>query len=557
MPATGVDWSTVVARIKDSVDIVDIISEYVPLRKRGNNFIGLCPFHQEKTGSFSVNQDKQFFHCFGCGVSGDVIEFIKKREGIDFKDALAKLAYRAGIVLPEPKASFIGIIAKINAEATEFFRKSLKRNDAALIYLKKRGLDEKSIDEFEIGYATDIWNDLTQILLKKYSREALVKSGISVLGQGKLYDRFRSRIMIPIRNGKMIVGFGGRAMEDGNFAKYLNTSKTEAFNKGRILFGFDKAKSAISKAGFAVVCEGYFDMIALYESGISNSVATLGTALTEFHIGKIKRITNKIYFCYDTDKAGIAAMTKLIPLLIKNEIIGRIVKLTPGDDPDSFVRRYGKDAFLKKIAQAEDAFDFWIKSQSGKASTISERSMIWKKIVPVIDNIDDIAIREMFLDRAGQLIGVPYSKTYCVKKDLEEKRDITKFDRAGKIILKLILSDRSLLDKIDSGIISFFPPRINRIVDILMKNRESGLSDIISALGKDDSDAFYKIITEPEIAIEKEKKEALFRECITYYKIMKKKKERTALIKQIKSASDQGRRVDDLLRKQQSIIKDT
>lgn len=556
MPVIGADWSSIVFRIKDSVDIVDIISEYIPLRKTGNNFVGLCPFHSEKTGSFSVNQDKQFFHCFGCGVSGDVIEFIKMQERIDFKDALAKLAYRAGIALPSFQDSFIGAIANINSDAADFFKQSLKQSNVPLEYLEKRGISRKSIDEFDIGYSTSLWNDLTQLLLKKYSKESLIKAGVSVIGKdSKIYDRFRSRIMIPIKNGKMIAGFGGRIITESDQAKYLNTAATEAFNKGKLLFGLEKAKDGILKSDYAVICEGYFDMIALYENGISNAVATLGTALSAFHISKIKRLTNKIYFCYDTDEAGLKAMIKLIPLLIKNEVVGKVVRLTSGDDPDSFIRKNGKELFLRKIEEAEDAFDFWIKSEKNGAVTVSEKSIIWKKITPVLNSVEDIRIREMLSERAGQLIGVPYTRAYYAKKGTEDQKH-TDSEKAEKIILSLILSYRTFLDKIDKETASCLPARINRIVSILFENKDLELSEIMMMLDKDDSDVLCIAASEHSaVPVDSKKATDLFDECINYYKMMRNRMDRALLIKRIKSVAEQGKPVGDLLKEQQDIIK--
>ncbi len=556
MPAIGADWSSIVFRVKDSVDIVDIISEYIPLRKTGNNFVGLCPFHSEKTGSFSVNQDKQFFHCFGCGVSGDAIEFIKMQERVDFKDALAKLAYRAGIALPSFQDSFIGAIANINNDAADFFKQSLKQSNIPLEYLKKRGISQKSIDEFGIGYSTSLWNDLTQLLLKKYSKESLIRAGISVTGKdSKIYDRFRSRIMIPIKNGKMIAGFGGRIIAEADQAKYLNTAATEAFNKGKLLFGLEKAKNGILKNDYAVICEGYFDMITLYENGVSNVVATLGTALSTFHISKIKRLTNKIYFCYDTDEAGLKAMIKLIPLLIKNEVVGKVVKLTSGDDPDSFIRKNGKEPFLKKIEEAEDAFDFWIKSEKNGAITVSEKSIIWKRIAPVLNSVEDIGIREMFSERAGQLIGVPYTRAYYAKKGTKDQKH-TDSEKAERIILSLILSYRTFLDKIDKKTASFLPDRINRIVSILFENRDLELSEIMMMLDKDDSDILCIAASEhSEVPVDSEKAADLFDECISYYKMMRNRMDRALLVKRIKSTDEQGKPVGDLLKEQQDIIR--
>ncbi len=555
MQATGVKLSGTVDRIKESVDIVDIISEYLPLRKAGNNFVGLCPFHSEKTGSFSVNQEKQFFHCFGCGASGDVISFLMKKEGLDFKDALVKLAFKAGIDLPHlSHKSYSGNkIAEINSAAADYFNKTLKNNRSALNYLSNRGIDEKCINYFNIGYAADEWDDLTNFLLRRFDKSSIIKSGISVISKNlKLYDRFRSRIMIPIMSRNIVVGFGGRLLaEEANRAKYVNTAKTEIFNKGNLLFGLDKARSAIIKEGYVVICEGYFDMITLFENGITNSVATLGTALSEFHITKLKRLTNRFYFCYDSDSAGIKASLRSIPIMLKNGINASIVALSNGEDPDSFVRKNGKEAFIKRIKSSQESFDFWVEHLKKSSATVSEIAIIWNKIIPLINKIDDAAIRQTMINRAGQLLGVSYSPAKVFRSGELKKSGLLYHE---KLLLSLILSHKSFLCQITDDMLSVLSETTGHI--IAAANEDEGqISKIIEMLDKQGSDTVCYIMSENLAGnLDAEKSKTAFDECIAYFEIIKKRFDRSNIIEKIKSAAAKGEPTIELIRKQQELI---
>lgn len=555
MQATGVKLSGTVDRVKESIDIVDIISEYLPLRKAGNNFVGLCPFHSEKTASFSVNQEKQFFHCFGCGASGDVISFIMKNDGMDFKDALAKLAFKAGIDLPQlAHKSYSGNnIAEINNEAAHYFNETLKNNNSALNYLFNRGINNDCINYFNIGYSTDAWNDLTAFLLKKFDKESLIKSGISVISKNlKLYDRFRSRIMIPIISRNIIVGFGGRLLtKEENQAKYVNTAKTEIFNKGNLLFGLDKARSAIIKKSYVVICEGYFDMISLYENGITNSVATLGTALSEFHIAKLKRLTNRFYLCYDSDSAGIKAAYRSIPMMLKNGIAASIVTLSNGKDPDSFVRENGKELFLKRIKGAQEAFDFWVESLIKSASTVSERAIIWNKITPLLNEIDDTAIRQTMINRAGQLLGISYSPANFHTIGKVKKADLLYQE---KLLLSLLLSNQSFLEQVTDDTVSALSKLTGCIIAAAKKN-EGQLSKIIEMLDKQSSDIVCSIVSENLAGgLNALKSKLVFDECIAYFETVKKRHKRSNIISKIKSAALKGDSTTELIKQQQELM---
>ncbi|QXM05714.1 DNA primase [Crassaminicella indica] len=358
--------------IKSQNDIIDVVSKYVQLKKAGQNYKGLCPFHNEKTPSFIVSAEKQFYHCFGCGESGDVISFIMKLENLDFIDALRLLGEWVGINIDEISTSKKekeeiyrkNNIYQINREAAFYYYKNLvKEANKGLNYLFERGLSIKTIKKFGLGYAKDAWEALNNYLLSKgYDQESIFKAGL-VLERKKrngYYDRFRNRVMFPIINttGK-VIGFGGRVI-DNNEPKYLNSPETIAFNKGNNLFGLNLAKNEVIKMKQIIVVEGYMDVIGLYERGIKNVVASLGTALTKNQANLLKRYADEVIIAYDADTAGQAATLRGLDILREVGCRVRVVRLSEGKDPDEFVRKKGKEAFLKEVENALSLIDYKI-----------------------------------------------------------------------------------------------------------------------------------------------------------------------------------------------------
>lgn len=393
--------------IRERSDLLLIASQYLSLKKTGQNYTGLCPFHEEKTASFVINPIKQFFHCFGCGVGGDVFHFVTKIEGLSFPEALRSLAERGGISLPDDVHASQGANTRSEAEeiyrvneaaAAYFHRNLLERAEAApaRTYLRARGLTVQTITDFSIGYALSTWDDLVKTLGKQFPALILEKAGliskrvdVSVRAQSQSvwFDRFRSRVLFPIRNpqGK-IAGFGGRVLDD-SMPKYLNTSETAVFSKGKILFGLHQTKGA-GNSPFVIV-EGYFDVMTAAQAGIPNVVATLGTALTEAHLRLIRRLSEKMVLIFDGDEAGIRAALRTVPLLMDQEISARIVSLPAGLDPDVFIREMGKDAFLDEMEKGETVIGFsitqWVKKYSLK--TVEEKMKVVVQIVPLIHRL--------------------------------------------------------------------------------------------------------------------------------------------------------------------------
>ena len=357
---------------RSTANIVEVISGYVPLKKRGQNFWGCCPFHGEKTPSFAVNPAKNMFYCFGCHEGGDIFKFIMKIESCDFKEALKLLAARYGIPVPERQKTAVEIrrekqrerIYETNATACRFYQACLLKTPygkGALAYLNGRGINQEIINSFSIGYALDSFTSLLSNLGRHgYKGEELLAAGLVAMGRQQLYDKFRNRVMIPIKDPKgKIVGFGGRVL-DNSTPKYLNTAETEWFNKRRLLFAMDVAYKAIRTSRQAIVVEGYMDAISLHAAGISNVVASMGTAFAAEQAKLLQRIADEVVFCYDSDSAGRKASVRAVSIARTAGLKVRIAGVPEGKDPDEYVRRYGKEAFLKVVAEAREGIDFQI-----------------------------------------------------------------------------------------------------------------------------------------------------------------------------------------------------
>ena len=360
-------------QVRSTANIVEVISGYVPLKKRGQNFWGCCPFHGEKTPSFAVNPAKNMFYCFGCHEGGDIFKFIMKIENCDFIDALKLLAGRYGIAVPERHKTAVEIrreklrerIYETNATATKFFQACLLKTDygkAALAYLRNRGINDDIIASFSIGYALNSYTALLSNLGRRgFKGEELMAAGLVAEGREKqLYDKVRNRVMIPIKDPKgKIVGFGGRVL-DNSTPKYLNTAETVWFNKRRLLFAMDVAYKAIRQSHQAIVVEGYMDAISLHAAGIMNVVASMGTAFATEQAKLLKRIADEVVFCYDSDSAGRRASVRAVSIARAEGLKVRIAGVPEGKDPDEYVRHYGKEAFEQVIQNALEGIDFQI-----------------------------------------------------------------------------------------------------------------------------------------------------------------------------------------------------
>ncbi len=408
----------IIERIRDQSDIVGIISEYVALKKTGQNYTGLCPFHTEKTPSFVVSPTKRIFHCFGCGVGGNVFTFLIKYNNLSFSEAMKTLASRLGIDLPSSKGFKEDVgereqIARLNALAADYFHKCLlkdKEGEAARRYLDERGIGKETIKRFNIGYSLDSWDALARyLILQRASMSLAEKAGLIIKkdkGAGFI-DRFRGRIIFPIHDILVrIIGFGGRVI-DGSMPKYLNSPETSLYTKGKSLYCIDKIKDAVKKEGYLIIVEGYLDAITLHQAGIENVVATLGTAVTSNHIQLIKRFTEDVFLIFDPDQAGIKATLRGLGGFIEGGLKVKVVSLPGGEDPDSFIRMYGKEAFIERIRKAERLLDFALKETlKGVEKDIESKVKGAEEALNLIIKIPSSIERAHYIKRASEVLGI-------------------------------------------------------------------------------------------------------------------------------------------------------
>jgi DNA primase len=388
------------------VDIVDVVQRYVRLKKGGANYMGLCPFHGEKTPSFTVSPSKQFYHCFGCGVHGNAIGFLMAYAGMGYVDAIKDLASSVGMQVPEwqPRTPEEAArreretdLYEVMEQAMDFYRAELKKSPRAIEYLKGRGLTGEVAARFRIGYAPDGWQSL-QAVFEKYDDKALVECGLVIANdEGKRYDRFRDRVMFPILNARgAVIGFGGRVLGEGE-PKYLNSPETPLFEKGREVYGLVQARDAIRTAGRVLVVEGYMDVVALAQFDVGYAVATLGTATTPVHVTKLLKLADELVFCFDGDAAGRKAAWRALEVSLPELSDGKPVRflfLPDGDDPDTFVRKHGKDEFEKRVAQAKPLSEFLldelrsqcdVRSAEGQAQFVTaSRPYVQKVAAPAL-----------------------------------------------------------------------------------------------------------------------------------------------------------------------------
>ncbi len=364
----------IVAHVRDAANIVDVIAEYVALRKTGKNFIGLCPFHADKKPSFTVSEEKQIFHCFGCGQGGNVFSFLIQHNNLSFPEAVGFLAQKYGIEIPTRKMSPTQKkelkekerLFKINKEAADYFKGILSHPSSgkqAREYLGKRQMTPEVIDRFMLGYAPQSWTGLTQYFSRRgVSRDDLEKTGLVVAKNGRYYDRFRDRIIFPIVDiHETVLGFGGRCLDD-SLPKYLNSPDTPVYHKSRTLYGLHVAKEACRQSGSVFIVEGYFDLLALHCHGIQSVVATLGTAMTRQHVRIMKGYARQMILVFDSDEAGIKAAERSLPLFLEEKVDPRILILPEEKDPDSYVFEVGADGFLKATEKALGVMPFLIAS---------------------------------------------------------------------------------------------------------------------------------------------------------------------------------------------------
>lgn len=473
-----------VEEIRQRNDIVDVVSEHVKLKRTGNNHMGLCPFHNEKSPSFSVSGQKQMYHCFGCGVGGNVFTFVMEYENYSFVEALKYLAERANIALPEQeyseeakkKADLKGQLLEINRQAAKYFFYQLKseRGTLAYEYLTNRKLSDETISKFGLGYSNKYSNDLYQYLKQLgYSDEILKQSGLVSIDETKgAYDKFWNRVMFPIMDvNNRVIGFGGRVLGEGE-PKYLNSPETLLFDKSRNLYGLNVART--SRKHNMLICEGYMDVIALHQAGFTNAVASLGTAFTGLQANLLKRYTSEVLLTYDSDGAGTKAALRAIPILKEAGLSTKVINMKPYKDPDEFIKALGAEEFQKRINEAQNSFyfeievlerDYDLNDPEQKTKFFNE---VAKKLLVFTEEIErnnyieamDRIYRVGF-DNLRKLVnhyGATMVPSQTVIKKVQERgnKRVTAEDsmkQASKLLLTWMIEDTRLFQKLN-GVIS-------------------------------------------------------------------------------------------------------
>lgn len=426
-----------IEEVRSRTDIVDVVSDYVQLKKRGSNFIGLCPFHKEKTPSFNVNPAREIYKCFGCGVGGDVFNFVTEVESLSFPEVVRLLADRAGVLIPEKDepsedaSETEAVYHALRFAAKHFFNNLTQSHVAkdARNYLTARGVSSESVKYFGLGFALNKWDDLLKEAEKSHvDLGILEKAGLIIPRKEKdgFYDRYRNRIIFPIVShvGK-VLGFGGRTVDPEDEPKYINSPETAVYNKSSVLYGLYQARQEIRGQEEVLLVEGYTDVIALHQEGIPNSVATCGTALTEEQVRLLSRYAKRIVLLYDADLAGVRAAVRAIDLILSMGLAAYAVALPDGEDPDSFVTKHHRDGFGTFMTEHREDFVHFMLSRArlaGKMDTPEGQADIQRAILRSISKIPDPLVRESYLKLASDALGIPDMELRAVLNDMTASR---------------------------------------------------------------------------------------------------------------------------------------
>ena len=495
-----------IEEIRSRNDIVDVISGYVRLQKKGSSYFGLCPFHNEKSPSFSVSRQKQMYYCFGCGAGGNVYTFLMEYENFSFVEAVKYLADRAGIELPEveyskeakEKADLRASILEVNKLAAKYYYVQLKseRGKAAYTYLKDRKLSDETITAFGLGYSNKFSDDLYKYLRKKgYSEELIRQAGLINTDEKQgVYDKFWNRVMFPIMDvNSRVIGFGGRVMGDAK-PKYLNSPETPVFDKSRNLYGLNRART--SRKPYFLLCEGYMDVIALHQAGFTNAVASLGTALTPGHASLIKRYVREVYLTYDSDDAGTRAALRAVPILRDAGISAKVIRMDPYKDPDEFIKNLGAEEYEKRISEARNGFMFSIDmlSRDYDMGSPEGKTAFFRETAKRLMSFEDELERSNYIDAVASEYGVRresleklVAKTAvssglvkpAVRPRRAEGKEKQKEDgtlTSQKILLTWLIDDASLFEKISHLVTpdDFTEDLYRTVAQLLYEQRKNG-----------------------------------------------------------------------------------
>ncbi len=496
-----------IEEIKSRVDIVELASEYLTLKKAGRNFVGLCPFHQEKSPSFTLNREKQIFYCFGCGQGGNVITFLMKIAGKTFPEAIKDLAQKAGVILPprvtdkesRERESLREKITSLNLRAAQQFARNLQAplGKEARLYLEKRSISEETIKKFRLGYAPDSWNALVDYLEGSgLSLKLAEQAGLVITGKdGRFYDRFRGRLIFPIENvSGEVIAFGGRILGKGE-PKYLNSPESPVYIKGKNLYGLNKTKEEIRRKGFAIIVEGYFDLISLVSAGVGNVAATLGTALTREHLELLRRYTTDIVALFDPDEAGKKALDRSLDLFLEMRMKARALILPGGHDPDDYVKKFGPDRLEELISRAQPLSDYYIENIIGDGATFEDKREMIRRAMEFIGKISDQKEKALFIKRVAEKTGIneellikelPREKTAGARTKLPLNIDA---DAVEMHLIQLLLEyPKKIIQIEEESILNYFlQPRLKSLGEKIIETyKEQGFVDIGMILAGDE-----------------------------------------------------------------------
>jgi len=471
MKGAGLIPKSFIQDLLNRLDIVDVVERYVPLKKAGANFVACCPFHNEKSPSFTVSQSKQFYHCFGCGAHGTAIGFVMEHAGFGYVEAIEELARSVGLEVPNERPAAGEAYQKVAPDlyevmqtATRYYREQLKQSPCAIDYLKRRGLSGEITAKFGIGYAPDGWQNLAAAF-PDYQSDTLSETGLVINGdEGKRYDRFRDRIMFPIINVRgQVIGFGGRVLDKGE-PKYLNSPETPLFEKGRELYGLFQAQKSIRGGQRVLVVEGYMDVVALAQLGVEYAVATLGTATTPYHVQKLLRLAEHIVFSFDGDKAGQKAawraLENALPYLQDGKRISFLF-LPVEHDPDSFIREFGKDAFEQRVQEAMPLSGYLLREVSAELDLRSQegRNQLLQRAKPLLTAITAPATALLLRKEVAALAGVSQAELEALYEIRPVARTAPRvFQKAGRaapsahrLLLQCLIAQPALGAQIHAG----------------------------------------------------------------------------------------------------------
>jgi len=576
-----------VSEIRDRSSILEVVSDHVALKKTGKNYKGLCPFHSEKTPSFMVNEEKQIFHCFGCGEGGDFFTFLMKVGHFSFPQAVEELDNRYGVQLPSPELSVTQkkemakreVLFQINRIASEYFHDLLtkrREGEEGRRYLSQREVDQEIIAEHRLGYSTDRWDGLVQHLQEKeVSLELAWELGLIFRKKREgWYDAFRGRILFPIFDlHQRIVGFGGRVIREGQ-PKYLNSPESNIYHKGEVLYGLQVAKRYAAEKDCVIIVEGYFDLLTLHQYGLKHSVATLGTALTTHHIRTLKRFTKNLITLFDADQAGVQATLRSLPLFLEEEVAGKTIVLPKGEDPDGFLKKRNLEEFGKRVERAVPLIDFFFErlTKTYDVKSVDGKVQVAKEGVALLSKIPDKIRKDFYTKALAERLDVKESFLYEMlrsspKEPSKAGEDLKKSSmersllKSEEMVVRLMIHHPEVIPTIskEDVVKEFESPVLQKIAKALEDlYLRKGRLDVPEALANSEEDLRGRLC---EFAFQESGLEGdqgkILQDCIQKIREKKLKKERGELLKRIKEAEKQqeGKGLMPLLKERQELAK--